>query len=160
MKGLTVWQPWASLIAAGMKPYEFRGVTSTRWMKPAIGQRIAIQAGARKVREKEVHALLVGLKGTLGARKPALAAEAELFLETMPIPNYPLSCILCTAVVGKPIHGAECARRLGMEVNDSDRPYTFNWGWPLTDIKPAAFIPCRGWQGLWNVPESIVREIT
>ena len=46
MKALTIWQPWASLIIAGAKPFEFRG-----WRPPAslIGQRIVIHAAARKI---------------------------------------------------------------------------------------------------------------
>ena len=48
MKALTIWQPWASLIAMGAKPYEFRG-----WKPPKslIGQRLAIHAGARPVKK-------------------------------------------------------------------------------------------------------------
>ena len=51
MKALTIWQPWASLIMAGAKPYEFRG-----WRAPRsiIGQRIVIHAAARKVDRVEV----------------------------------------------------------------------------------------------------------
>ena len=38
MKAISLWQPWASLIAAGVKPYETR-----HWSPPRelIGQRIA-----------------------------------------------------------------------------------------------------------------------
>lgn len=49
MKALTIWQPWASLIMIGAKPYEFR-----RWdyreREPGLeGERIVIHAGARPV---------------------------------------------------------------------------------------------------------------
>lgn len=147
MKALTVWQPWASLIGAGHKPYEFRG-----WRPPKsiIGQRIAIHAGARKVQKQEVAWLIRGLDGTLDrAQRPALADGALSYLNAMPIPNYPRSAIVCTAVVGEPLPGDECARRLGIPVatNDSDREGTFNWGWPMLDIKKVPGIPCRGAQG-------------
>ena len=54
MKALTIWQPWASLVMIGAKPYEFR-----RWdyrdRSPALeGQRIVIHAGARPIKEIEV----------------------------------------------------------------------------------------------------------
>ena len=157
MKGLTVWQPWASLIAAGHKPYEFRG-----WQPPKsiIGERIAIHAGARKVKKREVFALLRGFNGHFGHDKPALAEGAGTYLAIMPLYGYPLSAIVCTAVVGELVRGDECARRLGASVNDSDREGTFNWGWPMLDIRKVPGIPCRGRQGLWNVPEPIVQEIT
>lgn len=46
MRALTVWQPWASLIAVGAKPYEFRSWPAPAWI---VGQRIAIHAGVRKL---------------------------------------------------------------------------------------------------------------
>ena len=51
MKALTIWQPWASLIIAGAKPYEFRG-----WRAPRsiFGQRIVIHAAAKKIDRDEV----------------------------------------------------------------------------------------------------------
>ena len=154
MKALTVRQPWASLIAAGYKPYEFRGANSVRQYRHAIGQRIAIQAGARKVRPKEVKDLIEAL--TNPKNLPCLLPEAALFLETMPIKSYPLGAILCTARLHTPITGIEAAERMGCHLNDSDREGTFNWGWPLTEIEPVPNIPCRGWQGLWNVPEGLL----
>src|SRR3546814_20644641 len=50
MKALTIWQPWASLIIAGAKPYEFRGWRAPRSL---IGQRIIIHASAKKIDVKE-----------------------------------------------------------------------------------------------------------
>lgn len=46
MKTLTLWQPWASLIAVGAKTIETRS-----WRPPAslIGERVAIHAGMRLV---------------------------------------------------------------------------------------------------------------
>jgi len=41
MKALTIWQPWASLIMAGYKPYEFRG-----W--PAYGYVVAIASSSMR----------------------------------------------------------------------------------------------------------------
>lgn len=42
MKAITLWQPWASLIALGLKTIETRGHDHFKWLK---GQRIAIHAG-------------------------------------------------------------------------------------------------------------------
>lgn len=55
MKALTVWQPWASLIIVGAKPYEFRG---WRFPQSLLGQRIVIHAAARKIRSGEIGDLL------------------------------------------------------------------------------------------------------
>ena len=50
MKAITLWQPWASLVAAGIKTSETRS-----WAPPEdlVGQRIAIHAAKRPVRVSE-----------------------------------------------------------------------------------------------------------
>src|SRR6185369_13939683 len=58
MHALTVYQPWASLVMIGAKPYEFR-----RWdyrtRAPALeGQRIVIHAGARAIKPDEIRDLI------------------------------------------------------------------------------------------------------
>lgn len=162
MKALTVYQPWATLIMIGAKPYEFRG-----WKPPrsVIGQRIAIHAGARPVKAGEVRALIMALHGDGRMSVPCLRGDAALplldrildgtkkslalFGEPLALP---LSHILGTAIVGEPKRGDLCAAEFGEEAgNDSDRDGTFNWGWPMIDVQPAEPpIPARGAQGLWN----------
>lgn len=161
MKTLTVWQPWASLIAIGAKPYEFRS-----WKPPAgvVGQRIAIHAGARPVKQAEVRDLLSRLADT--QKPPCLHADEALpllralrdgfdhrpmFDEGEPF-TVPLSHVLCTAVVGPGKRGDECAAEFGFAAgNDSDREGTFNWGWPMLGIEAVVPpVPARGAQGLWE----------
>lgn len=157
IKALTVWQPWASLIAIGAKPYEFRG-----WRPPEslIGKPLAIHAGARPMRRAEVLRLRINL--TNASRDPTACLTPDLAIPLLDrildqhksaVPTFlPLSHILCTAVVGQPKPGDECAREFGDNAgNDSDREGTFNWGWPMLDIEPLEPpAPARGLQGLWN----------
>ena len=166
MKVLTVWQPWASLIAIEAKPYEFRG-----WRPPnsLIGTRIAIHAAARPMKLQELRKIESGLLGEGDEINPCLNAEIALpairkIMEALlykpghddlfePAPAMlPYSHIVCTAVVGEPKSGDECAREFGDNSgNDSDREGTFNWGWPMLDVKIAEPpIPARGQQGIWN----------
>lgn len=151
MKVITIWQPWASLILIGAKPYEFRG-----WKPPQsiIGQRIAIHAGARPVRPGEVQHLINALRDPVNCGTPCLKPAALELLEKVANDpkSLPLSHILCTAVLGEPKRGDECAAEFGETAsNDSDREGTFNWGWPLTDIEALTPpIPVRGAQGFWN----------
>lgn len=151
MKALTIWQPWASLIMLGAKPYEFRG------RKPPaslIGQRIAIHAGARPVHIGELAFLLNALD--VGCGEVALIADkAYPFLDRLwkkGKEHAILSHVLGTAILGEPKPGDVCARELCLTAgNDSERPGTFNWGWPLTDIEPLSPpIPARGAQGFWE----------
>lgn len=159
MKALTIWQPWASLIIAGAKPYEFRG-----WRPPRalIGQRIVIHAAAKKVDRAEVcdvyHVLF---------HRAASDSIAEAAAETCLVPDralpilaamlttaLPMACGLGTAILGEPRIGTEIADEFGVpRANDSDRDEHANWGWPLTDIEVWPIpIPMRGAQGFWNWP--------
>lgn len=151
LKVLTIWQPWATLIIAGAKPFEFRG-----WRPPAslIGQRIVIHAAARKEKPLEVRKLLWDLmRGGETAAMTCLRAELAVpILEQ--IRGRPLACGLGTVIVGEPRNGFDIAEEFGVEfANDSDRGEHANWGWPMLDIvrwdQP---IPARGFQGLWNWP--------
>jgi hypothetical protein len=82
MKALTVWQPWASLIIIGAKPYEFRGMSCLAYINPPKpGERIAIHAAARPVL---ADALLVNVLTSFKCRL------------------LPLGAVLGTAVIGKP----------------------------------------------------------
>jgi hypothetical protein len=149
LPALTVYQPWASLIAAGAKPYEWRG-----WAAPArmVGRRIAIHAGARAVRRNEIAELLLDLESE-GEAFTSLIVDGALPLlqqwHTSP-GMLPLSSVLCTAIIGKPITAAAYAAEHGMAPADSDRIDHTKWGWPLTEIEVLEpFVPARGAQGFW-----------
>ncbi|ARR54570.1 hypothetical protein HY78_14590 [Rhizorhabdus wittichii DC-6] len=162
MKALTIWQPWASLIIAGAKPFEFRG-----WRVPSsmIGQRIVIHAGARPIKLAEVADLNCRLTGddawTTGLHaaealpillRAASNAGADLFSGYRFEP-LPMSAGIGTAVIGPPISGAIAAETFGHRMNDSDRHDHANWAWPMLDIEPwPEPIAMRGAQGFWNWP--------
>lgn len=150
MKALTIWQPWATLIAFDAKPYEFRG-----WKAPKslIGQRIAIHAGARPVKHKEVASILEALEES-GDMNPGMIKEhAKVLLQSVLEGKYhlPHSCIVCTAVLGEPVSARNLVENSSPVSNDSDREEHFNFAWPLTDIQPIIPpTPARGKQGFWN----------
>ena len=148
---ITIWQPWASLIAAGGKRFEFRS-----WPAPSryLNQRVAIHAGARPVRVSEIRDLLAKLQSPHAAETGVDPAIAIPLLErALNAPKaMPLSSVVCTARLGRPIRNAELGRELGiaLPMNDSDRDEHSNWGWPLTEIRVLEpFVPARGSQGWW-----------
>lgn len=151
MKALTIWQPWASLILIGAKPYEFRG-----WKVPGfmLGQRIAIHAGARPVKPGEVKDLIARLATPSLAWSTALRAEVALPLLELALRNpssLPRSSLLCTAVLGQAVNGFSVAGEFGGVVNDSDRAEQANWAWPLSDIEPLVPpVEAKGAQGFWD----------
>ena len=159
MRALTVWQPWASLIIAEAKPFEFR-----KWRMPRalIGQRIVIHAAARSIDRAEVerlYAILVRRDRNEDYRRLAatLCLHAELaipVLEAALDGKLPIAAGIGTAVVGESVYGLDVAERFGVpRVNDSSRDEHANWGWPLTDIEPwPQPVPMRGYQGFWTWP--------
>lgn len=154
MKALTIWQPWASLIIIGAKPYEFRS-----WMAPRsiVGQRIVIHAATRPMQQGEVIDLIERLSDPDMAWSTALKPELALPLlrSLTAADSLPLAAGLGTALVGPSRDGGVIATEFGGEfVNDSDRDTHANWGWPMRDIdRWANPVPMRGAQGLWNWPE-------
>lgn len=150
MKALTIWQPWASLIMAGAKPYEFRGWPAPRALR---GARIAIHAGARPVRRAEIADLIVRLRSAEAwttALRPEIALPLLERWHSTPA-LLPLSSILGMAVLGEPRRAHEIVEEFGARLNDSDRDQHSNWAWPLTAIEVLEpYQPAKGAQGFWE----------
>lgn len=162
MKALTVYQPWASLIVTGAKPYEFR-----KWSAPRsiIGQRIVIHAASRDVVRNEACGIFHAIRARHSDAESALATAQTCLVPRKALPilrrawsphqaPLPLSAGIGTAVLGEPRPAAEIAAEFGVEhVNDSDRDGEALFGWPMLDVELwDAPIPARGNQGFWNWP--------
>ena len=145
MKALTIWQPWASLIVAGAKPWEWRGWAPPGWI---VGTRIAIHAGARKVAAGDI----VEILRLIDDGDSSLVADvAAPLLRRVPLAAWPRSSVLGTAIIGTPASAAEWARTHLAPGYDSSRIDHHQIAWPMTDIdrfEPP--IPARGAQGLWD----------
>lgn len=152
---LTVFQPWASLIMAGAKPYEFR---SKRPPRTILNQRIVIHAAARKIVPGEVRDILrmIAAGGQASAETclHALLAAPILDRALGQGEALPLGCGLGTAICGEGRSGYDIAEEFGAEhVNDSDRDDHANYGWPMTEIEVwDTPVPARGSQGIWFWP--------
>lgn len=148
---ITIWQPWATLIAEGAKRFEFRS-----WPAPTKywGTRVGIHAGARKPNVGEIRQLLYELESPWRAKTGIDPAIAIPILErALQAPaGMPLSSVVCTALMGRPLVNAALAAALGVDfVNDSDRAQHSNWGWPLSEVQRLEPpVPARGSQGWWN----------
>lgn len=151
MKAITIWQPWATLIAMGAKPFEFRGWSPPRAIQ---GSRIAIHAGARQVNRTEVRALVIKLRGHAPWNAALIADKALPFLDALSLnPTLcPLSHVVATSILGGSLRADKIMDRFGAPVgNDSDRDEHFNYAWPLLDIRPLEPpAPARGAQGFWD----------
>lgn len=153
MKALTVYQPWASLIILGGKPFEFRGWDYSARFPEMVGQRIVVHAAARPIKPDEIEDIIE----RIAAGESSLRDEIALPLMKRLKEGYKcqgvleLSAGLGTAIVGKPRSVTNMFK--GTPHADSDRLNHSHFGWPLSDIIPFPEpVPCRGAQGFWNWP--------
>lgn len=149
MKALTIYQPWASLIMIGAKPYEFRRWDYRTRAWALEGQRIVIHASARAMRPEEIMDIIQRMSDRISSLHAEKAFPLlERILDAHKCQGVvELSAGLGTAVLEEP----KKVDRLFNSPADSDRIDHHMWAWPLTDIRPfAAPIPCRGAQGFWN----------
>lgn len=156
MKALTIYQPWASLIDIGAKPFEFRG-----WLPPAsaIGKRVVNHASARPMNMNDVLRLIRHLESGNPDIVAATCLKPDIALPFLKglldgTSRAPIGMGLGSFILGEPRNGIEIAESFGLSrVNDSDRDRHANWGWPVEDYQAFAEpIAVRGRQGLWNWP--------
>lgn len=150
MKALTIWQPWASLIMAGFKPYEFRGWEVPRYVR---NERIVIHAGARQLKKDEVAAIIDQLAN--GEFAGGMKTDAIAFLEDvlMDRRRLPRAAGLGTVRLGEAKQSHELWPDQFEGYSDSDRARVSNWAWPVSDIRHfEPIVPLNGHQGFWNWP--------
>lgn len=149
MKALTLWQPWASLIMVGAKPYEFRkwNFADRPHLEKLIDQRVVIHAGARPWKRIELEDIVSRIE----EGESALVAEiARPFISNVleGAEVLPLAAALGTAVIGRPQRSFDLFKHI---VADSDRLDHQMYAWPVSSVQPfERSIPASGAQGFWN----------
>ena len=144
MKALTLYQPWASLIAHGVKSIETRSWSPPRSL---IGQRIAIHASRKREVSGKLH-------------PETLRAVLDLFGHGWG-DQIPLGAVVATALLADARQVA--VQRAGRVLAASPSytgwvepdPYgdfsTGRWLWLLEDVEPCnPPVPAVGHQGLWD----------
>jgi hypothetical protein len=160
MKGLTLTQPWATLVAIGAKRIETRS-----WPTRYRGL-LAIHAGAGL-------GPAGGLSGLheLAQRDMVRAALAAAGYESAPA--LPRGAIVATALL------IDCQPTSGADGSFDGVSGGIRYRWPLSahelafgDYRPGRFgwllldvqrlpepVPCRGGLGLWNVPAEVEASV-
>ena len=140
MKAITLHQPWASLIAQGLKHYETRS-----WGTLYRGK-IAIHAG--KVNHCKSPFQTISLFGEEGLSPQEYQSVEPVILEGY---NLPTGCIIAIADMTDCILMTEkviCSMsQLEQKVGNW---YPDRYAFKLENIKVVDPIPCKGAQGLWN----------
>ncbi len=160
MKALTLWQPWASLVALGEKKIETRS-----WSTTYRGV-LAIHAAKAFTGE---HMELCSKQPFLTALKPALAQYRIPF--HFPRGSIVAVCELsdCLAILSEerylvPPEYTDHRHRVLLPPHDPE--FSFGdytpgrFAWILSNIRALERpIPCRGYQQLWSVPAHIASSI-
>jgi hypothetical protein len=175
MKAISLWQPWASLIACGAKPYETRD-----WAPPRalIGQPIAIHAAKKidKGAAQFAEELMYGSGDDLGDRIEASWGDCpdEMMGLFANATTMPIGCVVAVAwldaafQLGEPAHDtAVPAARVVQCLTIRQMPECFTvpyddfgdyapgrWAWLLRDVKPLKPpVAIKGAQGFFELPE-------
>lgn len=156
MHAISLWQPWASLIAVEAKPYETRDWPPPAWL---VGKRIAIHAA----KHVDADAVTLAMECCLGERGPDLVDKLRPHtyrrgnesLGKFGVARLPVGCVVATAVLdaaflcGEPAEGTRFPAATVIRRMES-RPYPpcftvryddygnyapGRWAWSLTDIR-------------------------
>lgn len=141
MKALTLWPEWAYAVQKLGKDGENR--TWPLW-ESLIGKPIAIHAG------------MAGVHAQPGSQR---WAQLRAFHDTMTAFGRPTSATSAESIRGHIVAVVTC----GTPTQHSPSRWAANdgqWFWPFTSIRALPVpIPCRGAQGLWDVPADVERLI-
>lgn len=140
VQAISLWQPYASLIAAKVKRFETRS-----WRAPGrlVGQRIAIHAAARRPTAAELDALGGIVAEVLGGYWQR---------------RIPYGAVVCTAAIAGCYQvtrwngPAPILEHIGEIRDDGFGDYTpGRYCWELTDVDVCdPPVPAKGAQGFWN----------
>lgn len=158
MKAISLWQPWATLMASGAKRIETRS-WEPRGLK--AGQLVAIHAGKRwTAKERELCT-----DDPLFKRFLILAQRRGLWDFDKP----PLGCVIAIArfeqavrtehtssagYKGKGKIPPERETQIQVWLSEAERAFGNyahgRWAWVFSEVRPLEPIPLRGQQGLFN----------
>lgn len=160
MKVITLWQPWASAIALGLKTYETRS-----WPTKYTGP-LAIHAAKRSCKLNELTVLRHQMY-EYGYKK-----EYRLIEEEIKNPNNygSIVCVCNLSACYKMVYAYSSGRNQGQktsimtsDVSNIERCLGHwekdRYAWYLTDVKPIEPLPLTGKQGLTDLPEEYVSQL-
>ena len=137
MRCLSLWQPWASAVALGLKRIETR-----HWSTNYTGK-LAIHAAKRWTGdERDTAAMFAGLYD-------------------LRLASPPLGAIVATARLVRCDRSEDILRRGIGEMEEAFGNYgPGRFGWILDDIAMLAEpVPFRGMQGLFDVPDDLLAQV-
>lgn len=153
---ITQWQPWATLLAYGLKAYEFRP-----WPLPhrMVGEEIVIHASAQAVTINELDKLLNSderLRASLAAGPDQIRQARGLLLSARKAlaAGHGLPDILprgAGVAVCRFERPRRCIDIVDLRALDITEVSASMWGWKIAEATPWSVpIPARGQTGVWD----------
>ena len=151
MKGLSLWQPWATAVAIGSKTIETRG-RYTHYRGPLV-----IHAAKHKVKSE---------LDELGARPMWIGALG--LHQDKPIESLPFGALLAVCDLVDCLPSDQCFGRIAMNTVRGIFPYHWTeesmggygegrFGWILQNLRPLAKpVPFKAKQGFFEVPDELL----
>lgn len=155
MRAITLWQPWASLVAVGAKRYETRSWPAPKTLRH--GDLLAIHAAARPGGWPDDGETIDAMIAALFPKPGALPGLGLVELDELP-----RGAVLAVAC----FRGCYRAEEVRDTLPEDELLFgdwgRWRYGWKLEIVR--AFdtpIPARGYQGLWNWPDGdvLAREL-
>jgi hypothetical protein len=146
MKALTIWQPWASLVATGAKRIETRS-----WPTSHLGELAIHSAAIYPQKHRDLLRTAVFSRSiSMGTRLPLGAILGTVrVLRVLPIPTCGLFYVRKFIEEQLAVTRAEADRELQLGDYTAGR-----FAWILGEASPLKTPhPCRGKQKLWTAPE-------
>jgi hypothetical protein len=138
MKAISLWQPWASLMASGAKQIETRSWRP--WLKH--GQQILIHASKRwTAEEREL------LADPFFLRYLVLAERRGMWNFEQP----PLGALIAVATFDQAMPTEAIRQQISAHEYAFGNYAQGRWAWKFSEIRPIRPIPWRGAQGLFEV---------
>ncbi len=148
MRALTLTQPWAGLVASGLKLVENRDRSIVK--RKDFGKPFALHA-SREI-DGEVFARIYKIAPELHhglATTPELSRWHQLSRIT--------SAVIAVATIERVVDDYDT---LGEILGSQRRWYFGPIGYVLRDVRALATpVPCRGWQGFWTLLPKIERAV-
>lgn len=134
MKALTLWQPWATLVAIGKKKIE------TRCWKTAYRGPLAIHAAKKPLyKTADMH--------------PTLFTDWE----GLPITDWPLGCVIAITelfdVKEVTVENIRCISMLEYTLGNFNTEHEPRYMWILRNPKQITPVPAKGFQRIWEWDE-------
>lgn len=144
MKAISLWQPWASLIAIGAKRIETRS-----WPTPYRGP-IAIHAAKRWTQDEKLQVLRPPFWDVLRHHDGPLPLGAVVAVGQL---------VACDRMTRNWI---DCTRETWGDNEIAFGHYEIGrYGWILDEVRALPQpVTCRGMQGLWDLDSAIVAQLS